>query len=104
MNSQQERKVHRSRLIAPAIVILVALSFLGSLFYRQRIAASGNYPVRQPQDSPKNRQARIQKARMLRDKWQKWALAHKQELIRLVHAEPNDLSALTTVYNAIPGA
>lgn len=91
-----------------ALMFLLALVVLGSLFIQQQKATRGQYDqAKQNKVDPvieeKLTQARIAKAQVLRAKWQSWALQHKAELLRM-RREPNNVAAWQPIYEGAIGA
>jgi len=66
----------------------------------ENIAAQQNAELKKKEEE--TRPARLAKIKWLREKWQTWALQHKDILQRMLKAQPNDLAAFQAVYNAIP--
>lgn len=97
----------RGLLATAILLLLIAASMFGTLFYllarpytppaRTSFNASG-LPILSSQE----RQTIIDKAKMLRDKWKVWGLAHKEALKQLAHASDKDQKALMQVYDALP--
>lgn len=104
-----ERKRNRQLKLAATLMFSLSIILIGGLFFLQQQAAFGRYgPPQRPVEDPKivkeMSDARIAKAQLLRDQWKAWALLHKAELKRMLHAQPNETSAMTAVWEALPMA
>lgn len=96
--------------LAAGVMLLLACGIFGSLFYLQRQAtlsksvAQQRTAAEQAALEPTSAEVtkRIAHLRELREKWRPWALKHKEELKRMLNAQPHDQAALAAVYNALP--
>lgn len=53
-------------------------------------------------DTPEANDAYIAKAKILREEWRTWAMAHKAELKKMLASKPTDKAAFQAVFDAIP--
>lgn len=108
MQNAEEAK-NRRLVIGAVLLLLMTGGVLGTLFQRQNYAGSQAYALAQNQRAmqiadltPAQKQAWIDHAKMLRRKWQPWALQHKDMLRKMLRAGPNDEAAMLAVWSALP--
>ncbi len=98
-------RVRRVTTVAAAALLMVCGVF-GCVFYLEHQAVTGNYPQTPEQSNlqftEEEKTAFLTKAKLLREKWRPWAEKHKDVLKRMLHAQPNEQTALRAAYAVIP--
>ncbi len=83
------------------ILLLFAIPVAGFFVYYQNRLINGedkNTAVKPLRDS----EAQMTQVKLIRDKWQTWATAHKADLIALKHSSADNQAAYHKVFDAFP--
>jgi len=103
-----EKTRKRRTIIAASVAIVFSFLVLGGLSFLSSLARHRVYnneperPWEQPAEAKRLRAQRIEKATMLRTRYQTWALAHKDVLRQMLHAQPGNEAIMLTAWNAFP--
>lgn len=109
-NSTSQLKRNRLYAIIALVVIVAAVALPIEIVRRQQGLAASTQNI-QAQTAAYNaslqltneqRDRTLERAKFLRDKWRPWAVAHKEDLRRMLSAKLGDSVAFTAVWDAVP--
>ena len=108
-------KGERILAIGAVCVLLASVGFIGRSLLVQRQRTQQAFITSQErtvadvakankaaQSTSDQESAKLEKANLLRAKWSKWALEHKDLLRDMMHAQPNDNATFDRVWKALP--
>ena len=106
MSSSTSSQRDRTLKIAASVLLILAITFVGGLFYlKSKAAATPQVSFPKPPDPAlvaKTEDAKLKQATALRTKLEPWAKSHQTQIAAMLNAPAGDKAALDAVIKLIP--